>query len=357
MTPAVQSMELPRSKRATRADVARAARVSLITVTYSLNPSAKIRIGAKTRERVRAIARQLGYRSGYGRRVLAAHKAYTVGLVVPDQRALLFPMYEMIIDGATERMNADDFDPLLLSFARWDRVARVTQDGRVDAIMLLQSNLDDRFIGRAAAIGLPLVVINRGLPEGVENEHTACVYSDYGRMMADVVDEFVAIGCRRILNFSSDRGIFANRMCCEGFNAAIEKHVEGGVNGSTMSPSAEHLEQQAAGMFKGGCAWDGIFVAGSPVVGPLLRAAEAHGMRVARDFQLITTDAYPETESYSGGKPHARRERTAYLQQPRLVGAEAWRTMRALLAGEPVGKTVRVPYISQRINPETEGAP
>jgi DNA-binding LacI/PurR family transcriptional regulator len=323
------------------------ANVSLATVTYSLNPTGKLRIGAKTQARIRQIANQMGYRPNYVHRALSAGKTYSVGLIVPDSKSLLFPLYEMIIDGCVDGMNADKYDPLLLRRSCWDRVAEVVQDGRVDGIILLQSDLDDRFIREAASLDMPVVVLNRGLPEELPGNRTACVYADHRRMLADVVNEFKTLGCRNILNFSPSSGSFTNRVYFDAFNEAIAAQSGNGMIGSTIAPVWNDFRLQVDGLFANGARWDGIFADGSPSASELLRIADEAGLVQGRDYHLIIAEAYPETESYAFQPVRRRRERAVYWQPAREVGLQGWRTLRAMMAGEAVEPTARVPYIRE----------
>lgn len=336
------------SSRVTRLDVARKAKVSLATVTYALNPTGKLRIAAKTQERIRHIAAQMGYRPNYVHRALSAGKTYSVGLIVPDSKALLFPLYEMMIDGCVGGMNADKYDPLLLLRSRWERVEQVVRDGRVDGLIILQSDLEDRYIREAVALGVPVVVMNRDLPAGLSARRAACVYPDHRRLLTDVVAEFKALGCRSILNFSPATSTFTNRTYFDAFNEAIAASAAEGLVGSTMAPIWQDVKLQTAGLFSSGLRWDGFFVDGSPASDELIRAATAAGFSLGRDFQVIIAESYPATESYTNQPARPPRpERAVYWQPAREVGKTAWRVLQALIAGEAVESTLLVPYIRE----------
>jgi len=335
--------------RVTRLDVARKAQVSLATVTYSLNPTGKLRISPKTQDRIRRIASQLGYRPNFVHRALSAGRTYSVGLVIPDSKALLFPLYEMIIDGCVGAMNDDKYDPVLLLRSRWERVADVVKDGRVDGLIILQSDFEDRYIREAAAMGVPVVVLNRDLPANLPGHLAACVYPDYHRMMNDVVADFVKRGCRNVLNFSPSTRIFANQACFEGFKDALVRHANSRVMGSSMEPRWVDFKLQAEGLFEKGCFWDGIFVTGSSSADALVEFAGRAGLHPGSDFQLITTDAFPESESYASVPPKKRHEQVVYWQPARGVGQEGWRVFSRMMAGESVEPVTRVPYVRERI--------
>lgn len=335
-------------KRVTRAEVARQAGVSLAAVTYALNPTGKLRISDRTQARIREVAARLGYRSHFVHRALSAGRTYTVGLIVPDSRSLLFPLYELMIDGCVGGMNADQYDPLLLLRSRWERVEQVVREGRVDGLIIVQSDGEDRYIREAVALGVPVVVLNRDLPAGLTGPRAACVHPDHRRLMADVVREFKTLGCRSILNFSPTANTFANRACFEAFNEAIAAEVAEGLMGSTMTPVWKDFQLQAGALFAGGPRWDAFFIDGSRTSDELIRAAAAAGRTLGRDFQVIITEAYPADESYAHQPaPPPPRERAVYVQPAREVGRVGWRVLRALIAGEPVSATTFIPYVRE----------
>jgi len=331
-------------RRVTRSDVARAANVSLATVTYSLNPSDKLYIGDKARRRVQRIAQKLGYRPNFMHRALAAGKTYSVGLVIPDSKSLLFPFYDLIINGLLSSMNAANYDPVLLVRNRWDRVEQVIHDGRLDGLFILQSDLDDSFIIRTFDFELPVVVLNRNLPQGA-TRRIACVHSDHYAMTQQVVDEFVSLGCRKILNFSDTKSTFAHAMTFDAFSSIASRLAAKGVIIRTVPPVWEGNDPQAAGLFTAWEGWDAVFINSSLVTGSFLREAENHNLHAGRDFQLITTDAFLEEAPY--GKPKSlRRERTFFIQQPYRVGEAGWAMMDVLLAkDDPSVKEHLIPYV------------
>ncbi len=337
--------------RVTREAVAKAAGVSLATITYALQSSDRLRIGEDTRRRVKRVAAQLGYRPNFIHRVLSAGKTYTIGLIVPEQKALLFPMYQLIIGGLLAAMNENDYDPLLLQRSPWDRVEKIVADGRVDGLVMLQSDFDLAAIERLAATGLPAVVANRSVPDGLP-PRVGCVYSDHFQMIKSAVDELLALGCRSILNFCDARTTFANADLCAGFDAVLAEYAGRNVIGATIAPAREHFKPQARNVFEAGRRWDGIFTAGADVAWALHQEAQAQGLVLVlgRDFELIATDAYCVTEVSPRADPGRRCERAVYWQQPQLIGQETWRLFRSLLAGETQARSLRVPYRREGFN-------
>jgi len=89
-------------------DVAKAARVSVSTVTIVLN--GKVDVASETQDRILSVIGNLGYTSNLAARSMRSHKKNLIGLVVPD---IGFP-YSIEIMKGVNRANAEsNFDLLL----------------------------------------------------------------------------------------------------------------------------------------------------------------------------------------------------------------------------------------------------
>lgn len=92
------------SDRVTMRDVADRAGVSQPTVSLVLSENPDARVAEETRERVRAAARELGYRPNLLARGLARRRSYSLGVIVPD---LSNPFFADVVSG-TERVAAEE---------------------------------------------------------------------------------------------------------------------------------------------------------------------------------------------------------------------------------------------------------
>src|SRR5689334_12980137 len=93
-------------RRPTRADVADKAGVSKTTVTYVLSERHDIAIPETTRERVRAVARQLGYRPHAAAQALASGRTHTVMVAFPIR---IYPHYAHVLQTFERHTNAHGY--------------------------------------------------------------------------------------------------------------------------------------------------------------------------------------------------------------------------------------------------------
>jgi len=159
---------------ATIHDVARAAGVSISTVSYAL--SGKRSIAATTRQRVDDAVRELGYRPHAGARMLAGARTHILALSAPMRGELHLPTHMRFVTEVLERARESDYDVLLLvTDEASSGIDRVSSSSLVDGIVLMGVDDDD---DRAALIrdaGVPATFI--GVPADAHD--LACVDLDF----------------------------------------------------------------------------------------------------------------------------------------------------------------------------------
>lgn len=322
--------------RISRQDVARAASVSLTTVTHALNAPPGARVNEKTRDRVRQIARELGYRPSFVGRALRKGRAYTIGLLQPSHDSMFNFFYQQMFHGLAQAMEPDDYHALILFRDNESRYLNVITQGRVDGMIIVQSTMETLHIESVSGTGIPTVVMNKDI--NVSNtKNLGCVRSDHARMMRAVVDEFAAHECRTILNISDYRFCDANRHMLHAFNAAVKRHAAKGMTGTTLIPEKSFQEQIAAA-WKSKPLWDGIFIDGISYTETFLRETRKAGFLPNRDFRLITSSVV------KGETTEKRVEISAYTHQPDEVGRVSWTLLQNLMRQPVENRKILVPY-------------
>jgi DNA-binding LacI/PurR family transcriptional regulator len=145
----------------TIADIARLAGVSKSTVSRALNDSPLI--GAETKERIHALAREHDFRMNVPARRLSLQQSHAVGLVtyghgadapVPDAFML------EIMGGISAGLRAGDYDLLVIHIAPNDTdwVSRYRESGRVDGFILLAAMCTRRHLATLADARAPFVM-------------------------------------------------------------------------------------------------------------------------------------------------------------------------------------------------------
>ncbi|MCB2176120.1 MAG: LacI family transcriptional regulator [Actinomycetales bacterium] len=143
-------------------DVARAAGVSTATVSRALRNLPNV--NARTRERVQAVAAELGYVASPSAASLASGRTRAIGLISPWVNRWFFAS---IIDGAERALRAHGYDVLLYTFdiERAGTTPRIDPDvlrRRVDGILVVGLPLAQDELEALLGLGYPLVCIGWG---------------------------------------------------------------------------------------------------------------------------------------------------------------------------------------------------
>lgn len=177
------------SRTVTLLDVARAAGVSKSTVSDALQGSG--RVAEATRDRVRAVAEELGYRPNSAARRLRRASTGAVGLHLPATATRL-DYYMNLAFGAVERAQEDGLDMVLLapSGATGGRIA-----SRVDGLLVIDPEPGDSAVPGLLDAGVPVVTGERYL--GPATGPSGAVVCDNAASLTALLDHVAERGARR----------------------------------------------------------------------------------------------------------------------------------------------------------------
>jgi DNA-binding LacI/PurR family transcriptional regulator len=270
------------TRRATIKDVARAAGVSTALVSIVMRND----VGAsmQTRERVRRIAEELGYRPDAHATLLRRRQARLLGVAFFVQSAFhgdLLPGiyaaaeaagYEVTLSGWTAERSEERALGALLTF-------------RCDALVLLGSEVDEARLAELAR-QMPVVVIGRRLEEPVADT----VHTDDALGMRLAVDYLVRLGHRRITHVDGGQNV-KSRDRVAGYRAAmaahgLAEHAEVLEGGQTVEAGiaaghrllAEPGTRTAVVAFDDECAWG------------VMSVLEGGGVAIPGDLSLVGFD-------------------------------------------------------------------
>src|SRR3989442_8112267 len=173
-------------------DVARAARVSVATVSRVHNDSGPVTEG--TRRRVRAVATRLGYAPHAAARTLSTNRTSTVGVLLPDLHG---EFYSELIRGIDQTAQRDGYHLLVASSHNQKRTieaALQSMRGRVDGLIVM-SPAPGAYLGvRDLPATFPVVLLNSAAADKAFDS-IAIANAQGTRAM---VHHLIALGHRRI---------------------------------------------------------------------------------------------------------------------------------------------------------------
>ena len=177
------------SPRPTIRDVAEQAGVSIATVSRVLNDRADVSV--KTRERVREVARAVGYSADPAARALATQRTQLVGVVVGDNaghRDLSLLFFGKVLAAISRRLAHSEYEALLLE------APEATVQHRFDAAIVIGVDHDDALLLELASHEVPLV----GVDVRIAAARNAYVGSDHADGVRLALAHLHALGHRHI---------------------------------------------------------------------------------------------------------------------------------------------------------------
>lgn len=206
-----------RLQRVTLKDIAEAAGVDVSTVSRSLTGAYGIR--KDTREKVMAVATEMGYRPNRIARGLATGRSHSFGLIVSDIRN---PFFAEVTRGAEDAANTAGCDLVLcnsdLDPAKQMRYIQSLLDKRVDGLLMNSvAGLDREQQEFLAGSGVPVVLLNR--PRSISNFSTVTCDNAEGGFLAG--RHLAGLGHRRIAHLTGPRDHGNLRERTRGFLRAL----------------------------------------------------------------------------------------------------------------------------------------
>ncbi|HEU0116870.1 MAG TPA: LacI family DNA-binding transcriptional regulator [Thermomicrobiales bacterium] len=274
------------TKRVTIRSVAREAGVSVSTVSNVLN-GRHAEMTDETRQRVLATIERLDYRPNRLAQSLATNRTRTIALVISELTNSLYPP---VLLGAEAACRAAGYDLLLANAPDVDaerRTVEVLLDKRVDGLILFSAsvlNIDNEHLLRAQRAGLPVVVINRHLPDNAPMEQIRFDHRG-GALLA--TDHLLALGHRRVAHIAGPVGRFTGVLRRAGYEAALRQAGIEPETGLVAVGDYSFNSGHAALLAIWPQRPSAVFVGGDVMALGALRAARDLGLRVPGDLSLV----------------------------------------------------------------------
>ncbi|KQS98955.1 LacI family DNA-binding transcriptional regulator [Cellulomonas sp. Leaf395] len=190
---------------ATIGDVARAAGVSLSTVSYVI--SGKRPISQPTRERVERAIRELAFHPHAGAQALASARSNVIALMVPFRPGINVAIIMEFVAGVVTAARTFDHDVLLLTEEDVQEIDRVAARSLADAVIVMDVESEDPRLPSLRALDRPAVLI--GVPE--DTSGLACVDLDFAAAGRLATRTLIDAGHTHIALIGASRERFARR--------------------------------------------------------------------------------------------------------------------------------------------------
>ncbi len=275
--------------RVTASDVARAAGVSQPTVSRVFSRSAAV--DPQKAERVRAVARELGYIPNLVARSLNSGNSFRIGIVLAYLKNSFFAD---ALQNFAKSLNAQGYS-VTVYFAgnHSDEISAIVDDllaDQVDGIVLASISLSNELVQRVKNSGIPCVLFNRGQSTPLASMVTAANFEG-GRTATEFL---ISGGHKRIAHLAGWREALNGVERKAGFLAAMEA--------AGLEPLACvdcHFRRNVAmeetrKLFSRSTPPDALFVANDHMAFGVLEVLRNElGLRVPEDVSVIGYDDAP----------------------------------------------------------------
>jgi DNA-binding LacI/PurR family transcriptional regulator len=317
-------------------EVAAAAGVSVTTVSHALND--KGRLPEATRQRVRTIADELGYRPNATARNLVVGRTGLLGLAVsqrggPPFAVTDFAYFAQLMIAASTAAIADGY---ALVLAPADSALSPQGGITVDGAIIVDPVRDDPLVASLQRAGITVVTTGR-VPG--DDERSCWVDNDHIAGTCAMLDHLARRGGRRIALMTSPLEISYTLDVERAYLGWCARHrVEPLIKATEMGLTERAGYAAASELLELPEPPDAIFATYDRLAYGTLLAAEGRGVRVPEDLLLATT----ATESQA--PEQARPSLTTLNLHPEEIGRCAAALLVELLDEEEPARHVVVPH-------------
>jgi len=315
----------PKKRRADIRDVAREAGVSVATVSHALND--KGRVSQDTRDRVRRIAQELGYRPSASARNLVSKRSGLLGLVVSSssweamQRGTLHYFTQLMMGATTEALRRG------YALATLPLEKELGGDIQIDGAIVVDPIGSDPVLGSLRRRGIPYLTTGR---DANDSESRNWIDNDHASGAEMVLTHLFERGARRPVLLSAENEISFTKDLEASFRSWCARK---GVTGSVRYTQEDSMERDGFEVMQellaGEDPPDALFAAYSPLAFGAATAAAAAGVRIPEDLLVVTT-ATDEISNYQGKYAQL----TSVDLHPERLGSTAVRLLAAMIDGE-----------------------
>lgn len=273
----------------TMKDIAQALGVSVMTISKAMRGHRDI--GADTRARVLAKAREMNYRPNLTARSLVTGQSSQVGIIVPT---LLHPFFAEVLESLSTTMKEGGY-AVIISSSMEDPViedAAIEQllGHRLDGLIVASCSTSAAKFQQLKDNGIPFVLIDRFFP-GFEANFVGVDDFAVGRM---ATEHLIAMGCKRIAHIRGLRFTTGVRRF-EGYKQALKRHglpFDPKIVTPYMTADGRDWQQSFTAMrtLLAGERPDGVFCYNDPVAIAAIDVALQAGIRIPEDIAFVGCD-------------------------------------------------------------------
>ena len=282
-------------------DVATGAKVSTATVSRALRGLPGV--SAHTRERVRAVAADMGYTPSHSASALASGRTGSVGVVMPHISRWFF---STLLEAGERSLRQANFDALVYSLPDAHGPIRVFDPNvlrsKVDAVAVLSLLFDDTEVAALNSLNVPAVFVSvrqPGYPHvGIDDRHAARQACTYLISLGHRCIGYIATPTRNQVAIPE---AVPTTLRMQGWRQALQEHGLDAQDAlmtvtDTMRPGSGY---EAANVLLDRCDdMTAILASSDEVAMGAIHAVRSRGLTVGRDISVIGIDGHDLDDAF-----------------------------------------------------------
>ena len=316
-----------RDGRPTLKTIAYMTGLGVTTVSRALNDAPDI--GQATKERVRLVARQIGYRPNRAGVRLRTGRTNVISLILSVETDA-FGLASSLVNGVSEQLAGTRYHlivtPYLARADPLDPVRYIVETGSADGVIFSRIEPQDARVRYLHERGFPFATHGR-TELAVEHPYYDFDNAAYGEI---AVERLAARGRRRLALLPPPAHLTYAHHMAAGFVRGVEKHdlTEIAMHGVDTDSPPEALRVEIARLMSARRPPDGLVCGSAASAIAAIAAAEGVGLVIGRDFDVAVKESFNLMREF-------RREIEVVREDFRAAGMGLARAVMRTIEGAP----------------------
>lgn len=328
------------NKTITIKDVAKRAGVSVSTVSRALNNYCDI--STETRENIKRIAEEMGYKPNIAAKSLSSSKSFRLGLLVEDYEAggKLNPLVFEILMGFKISASKQGYETVLLSttsdMQKSQNLTKLFAEKQLDGAFIMGLKLTDEYYKELNSIKYPCILQDIH----IQNPMVGCIGIDNIKGAYMAVEHLIKLGHRRIGFINGHGDAFVSYERLDGYYLALNRNgipidnsliADGGFDDKIAEEAAGRLMREHRDM-------TAIFCASDLMAIGAVSSLNSLGYTVPDDISVVGFDDLYITQFLTPKLTTIRQDRGK-------IGTAAANILISMVAGQVIGRVLVEPEL------------
>ena len=273
--------------------------LGVTTVSRALNDAPDIR--QATKDRVRLVAKQIGYRPNRAGVRLRTGKTNVISLILSVETEVL-GLTAQVVSGLTEYLAGSPYHLIVTPYSRrsdpLEPVRYIVETSSADGIVFSRTEPEDARVRYLHARGFPFASHGRTEMD-IVHPYFDFDNAAYARI---AVERLRARGRERLALLPPPAHLTFARHMTAGFVEAIERHdlVEIPMHGVTLDSSPEAITAEVGRLMTARRRPDGLVCGSASAAIAAISAAEDAGLIIGRDFDVVVKESFNLMRRFRG---------------------------------------------------------